>query len=216
MSIDPKKLKIPAEAELVLIGAPESFASEMAAYGIVRKRIGKKSAHWVMVFIKSRAELVRQAEIVLSALAPDGVLWIAFPKKSSGIKTDLDRDTAHRALQGLPAQWLSLVAIDKTWSAFALRKTAGARLYEPSAIADARTSNPFIDLLNRKVLLPDYLESALSAHPSERAFFDGLAFTHRKEYVVWITEAKKVETRDARIHKMILMLQTRKKNPSEK
>lgn len=216
MSINPKKLKIPAEAELVLLEAPEWFAAELADYGSVRQRIGKNSPRWVMVFIKNLEELKQQTELVLSALAPDGVLWIAFPKKSSGIKTDLDRDTAHRALQGLPAQWLSLVALDKTWSAFALRKAAGARLYEPSATADARTSNPFIDQLNRKVLLPDYLESVLRAYPEERAFFDGLAFTHRKEYVVWVSEAKKLETREARIHKMILMLQTRKKNPSEK
>lgn len=46
-----------------------------------------------------------------------------------------------------------------------------------------------------------------------RPFFDKLSFTHQKEYVRWITEAKREETRQARFVKAIEMLQVNKKTP---
>ena len=46
--------------------------------------------------------------------------------------------------------------------------------------------------------------------------FDELAFSHKKEYVEWITGAKKEETRTARLEKTIEKLTSGKRNPSEK
>jgi hypothetical protein len=62
------------------------------------------------------------------------------------------------------------------------------------------------DMSERIVELPPDLVSALDDEPQMRAFFDGLSFTHRKEYVNWITEAKRTETRQARIAKTLALL----------
>jgi uncharacterized protein YdeI (YjbR/CyaY-like superfamily) len=51
--------------------------------------------------------------------------------------------------------------------------------------------------------VPDDLEAALDASPAARATFDGLAYSHRKEYVEWITEAKREATRAKRIAQAI-------------
>jgi uncharacterized protein YdeI (YjbR/CyaY-like superfamily) len=56
-----------------------------------------------------------------------------------------------------------------------------------------------LDAAARKVDVPDDLERALAADATARRFFDGLSFTHRKEWVRWITEAKKAETRTQRV-----------------
>jgi uncharacterized protein YdeI (YjbR/CyaY-like superfamily) len=48
-----------------------------------------------------------------------------------------------------------------------------------------------------------------------RATFDELSFTNRKEFVAWIVEAKKPETRAARVEKTIKKLSEGKKNPSD-
>jgi hypothetical protein len=56
-----------------------------------------------------------------------------------------------------------------------------------------------LDAAPREVDLPDDLERALAADATARRFFDGLSFTHRKEWVRWITEAKKAETRTQRV-----------------
>jgi uncharacterized protein YdeI (YjbR/CyaY-like superfamily) len=56
-----------------------------------------------------------------------------------------------------------------------------------------------LDTAARTVELPADLDAALD--PEGRAYFDGLAFTHRKEWVRWIEEAKKPETRASRVTK---------------
>ncbi len=55
----------------------------------------------------------------------------------------------------------------------------------------------------RDVEVPDDLAAALDAEPAARAAFDALAFTHRKEYVRWVEEAKKPETRERRVRETV-------------
>jgi Bacteriocin-protection, YdeI or OmpD-Associated/Domain of unknown function (DUF1905) len=62
------------------------------------------------------------------------------------------------------------------------------------------------DATPREVVVPPDLLKALKACKPAQVFFDSLAFTHRKEYVGWITEAKKDETRARRITKALEMM----------
>ena len=63
-----------------------------------------------------------------------------------------------------------------------------------------------LDDAPRVVEVPDDLMAALEPHDEARSFFDGLSYTHRKEYVSWITEAKRATTRERRIAKAVEML----------
>lgn len=58
----------------------------------------------------------------------------------------------------------------------------------------------------REVTVPPDLADALEGEAQAKRFFDGLAYTHRKEYVRWIEEAKRAETRERRIVKAVGML----------
>jgi Bacteriocin-protection, YdeI or OmpD-Associated/Domain of unknown function (DUF1905) len=60
-----------------------------------------------------------------------------------------------------------------------------------------------LDDAPREVELPADLAAALGPETSARAFFDSLSYTHRKEWVRWITEAKRPETRQARVEKAV-------------
>jgi hypothetical protein len=62
------------------------------------------------------------------------------------------------------------------------------------------------DLEERVVEVPPELAAELKRDREARAFFDKLSYTHKREYVTWINEAKKAETRQARILKTIEML----------
>ncbi len=53
----------------------------------------------------------------------------------------------------------------------------------------------------REVPVPDDLATAIDAAPGAREFYDALSFTHRKEWVRWVEESKKPETRATRIEK---------------
>jgi hypothetical protein len=62
------------------------------------------------------------------------------------------------------------------------------------------------DLEERVIEVPKDLLKELKKDKQAQAFFDKLSYTHRKEYVTWVTEAKKEETRQTRIMKTMEML----------
>ncbi len=62
------------------------------------------------------------------------------------------------------------------------------------------------DLEPRVVKVPSDVKRLLKQHPEAGKFFEGLSYTHKKEYIQWIEEAKKPETRERRKEKMIEML----------
>lgn len=71
------------------------------------------------------------------------------------------------------------------------------------------------DLDVREVVIPEDAQALLNENAEEKAYFEKLSYTHRKEYVNWITAAKKEETRAKRLVSFIEKLQQKKK-PDQK
>ena len=69
------------------------------------------------------------------------------------------------------------------------------------------------DLDERVVDVPPDLAKALAKDRAAKTIFDGLAFTHRKEYAAWVAGAKKPETRARRLAKTTTMLKAGTKHP---
>lgn len=67
------------------------------------------------------------------------------------------------------------------------------------------------DATARQIDVPEDLEKALSLSPTAREVFDRLAYSHRKEYIQWISSAKQSSTRQRRIEKTLEMLSQGKK-----
>jgi uncharacterized protein YdeI (YjbR/CyaY-like superfamily) len=63
-----------------------------------------------------------------------------------------------------------------------------------------------LDTEERTVEVPPELASALAGDKAAKAAYDGLAYTHRKEFARWVGEAKKAETRESRAAKALAML----------
>ena len=70
------------------------------------------------------------------------------------------------------------------------------------------------DTEERIVDVPEDLQKALAKSKNAKAFYDTLSFTNRKEYAVWVSSAKKTETRERRLTETIKKLLAGKKNPS--
>jgi len=67
------------------------------------------------------------------------------------------------------------------------------------------------DIEPRLIDVPTELKKAFKSEKEAKAFFDKLSYTHQREYVQWINEAKREETRQARLHKTIEMLKKSRK-----
>jgi hypothetical protein len=70
-----------------------------------------------------------------------------------------------------------------------------------------------LDLEQREVDIPPELASALGHDAAARQAFDGLSYTHRKEYARWIIEAKREDTRARRLAQAVEMLRTGVRTP---
>jgi hypothetical protein len=66
----------------------------------------------------------------------------------------------------------------------------------------------------RTVTLPPELAEALASAPDAQTFYDGLAFTHRREYAEWVGDAKKPETRSRRASEAVTRLRAGRKDPT--
>ncbi len=82
----------------------------------------------------------------------------------------------------------------------AVRAAAGAQAGDTVDVELA------LDTAPREVEVPEALAAGLARNPAARAAFEGMAYTHRKEYARWIAEAKREETRDRRVAEALKML----------
>jgi hypothetical protein len=107
----PQKLGIKNGARVRLSSAPPDFARTI---GVVPRARGE--ADVIVLFTHSRAELARDFARLRKALHQDGGLWVAWPKKTSGVATDLTEGVVreHGLAQGLVDN--KVCAIDDTWS----------------------------------------------------------------------------------------------------
>ncbi len=113
-----RKLGIKPEMRVGLISAPEGFdqvLGEMPPGVILRRRL-RGPFDVILAFGTRRAEVERRLPAWRAALATDGGLWLAWPKQTSGVATDLG-DAVVRDL-GLAAGLVDnkVCAIDATWS----------------------------------------------------------------------------------------------------
>jgi len=63
-----------------------------------------------------------------------------------------------------------------------------------------------LDASRREVEVPADLETALNGHPKSREKFEQMSYSHRREYVQWIDDAKRRGTRETRVARAIKML----------
>jgi hypothetical protein len=117
-----RKLKLRPGARAAVVGAPDGYLEQLQPPpGSTVGTALDGPLDWIQVFVADSAELAAVVPGITKAVAPDGLVWISYPKGSSKRQTDLTRDRGWEPLEGSDLMWLSLVSVDDTWSAFGLR-----------------------------------------------------------------------------------------------
>jgi hypothetical protein len=113
----PKKLGIKAGFRVQLRNAPAEVCTELSD-ALAECSVGEKksSLDFAMLFSQSRAELAKEFARIARQLAPAGMLWVSWPKKSSGVKTDVDENVVRGI--GLDAGLVDVkvCAVTDVWS----------------------------------------------------------------------------------------------------
>ena len=118
----PRKLGIKPDARLGLIGAPAGFEATLGrlppGVRVVERARGPLDV--IVAFTARRSELRRRLPALRGALDPAGGLWIAWPKRASGVATDVTETVVRRDALAAALVDIKVCAVDATWSGLKL------------------------------------------------------------------------------------------------
>jgi hypothetical protein len=79
-----------------------------------------KQLHFVHVFVERRAELARALPKLLARIRQDGMIWVSWPKKTSGVPTDVTEDVVREIALPMGLVDVKVCAVDEVWSGLKL------------------------------------------------------------------------------------------------
>jgi hypothetical protein len=120
----PRKLGVKPGDAVAILGGPDAVAAEVAGVPglppVRRELAGQDPLDVIVVFVTRRADLAGQLASLRARMTPAAGLWVAWPKRSSGVSTDMT-DHAVREI-ALPTGLVDnkICAIDQTWTGMRL------------------------------------------------------------------------------------------------
>ena len=114
----PKKLGIKDGFRISLIEVPAEVRKELKSAIARCENVGdaKTPLDFAMLFTKSPAQLAKEFVRISKQLAPAGMLWIGWPKKSSGVPTDLDENKVRDIGLAAGLVDVKVCAVTEVWS----------------------------------------------------------------------------------------------------
>ncbi len=115
-----QKLGVRPETRLTVVGAPAGFAIPELPRGVELRADLRGRADVIVSFHTERAQLARRLPALMRALDVDGGLWVAWPKRTAGVATDITEDTVREIALPTGLVDVKVCAIDDTWSGLRL------------------------------------------------------------------------------------------------
>jgi Bacteriocin-protection, YdeI or OmpD-Associated len=234
-----EKLQYKDEKNLLIQGLPSAIEKQFAKLAFAKNLtplLKIRRIDFALVFAVNEQQLGNIVREVLPALQPDGKFWVAYPKIGSKIATTLNRDCQWSCITCFGYESVRQVPLDHVWTAIHFKKSdTTISTLAKLAVRDAVLETAGIDPVGRTVhpqtacppartipaaartihppadFVKELRRSKIASH-----FFEELSLTDQKEYVIWISSAKKEETRSRRLGQAIDKLIAGKKNPAAK
>jgi alkylation response protein AidB-like acyl-CoA dehydrogenase len=112
----PRKLGIKENFRIALVEIPTAVRAELKE-ALAECKVAKDGPlDFAMLFVKTQAELKQKFSKIAKQLAPAGMLWVSWPKKASGVATDLNENDVRKI--GLDAGLVDvkICAVNEVWS----------------------------------------------------------------------------------------------------
>jgi hypothetical protein len=118
----PQKLGIKSGTIVVVIDAPENYRKLLgqipSGVNFATRPVGNST--FIHLFATRRSELEKQLSILRQKIAEDAAVWVSWPKKSSGVATDITEDVIRAVALPLGFVDIKVCAVDETWSGLKL------------------------------------------------------------------------------------------------
>jgi hypothetical protein len=112
-----KKLGIKENFNIEFVDAPSGFEAALALpAGVTVNRRSRELLDLVLLFVKNRTQLEKKFNRCAQRLRPAGMLWISWPKKASGVDTDLTDNVVRGIGLAKGMVDVKVCAVDEVWS----------------------------------------------------------------------------------------------------
>jgi len=121
-----KKLGMKPTQCLIVLNAPEGFHEQIssllpAEVELATSQSTARKFDIVIQFVRNKAEVERNTPIAIEMVKPGGRLWLAYPKQSSKVPTDINRDILWKIFPNNEWRPVTQISIDEVWSALRFR-----------------------------------------------------------------------------------------------
>ena len=111
-----KKLGIKPDSRLSFISEPKNFRQLLGALPRTARVVKEGVLDFGILFVRSKSELAKSFGVLRDRLESNGMLWVAWPKKTSGVETDLTEGVVRELGLASGLVDVKICAIDDTWS----------------------------------------------------------------------------------------------------
>jgi len=111
-----KKLGIKPGARLQFVSEPKGFAGLLGELPAGSRSASRGALDFAMLFVKSQSDLKKGFARLRDRLEPDGMLWVSWPKKTSGVATDVTEGVVRTFGLESGLVDVKVCAVDDTWS----------------------------------------------------------------------------------------------------
>ena len=214
-----EKLQLKEEKNILIQGLPSSVEKQFAKLSYNKNLtplLKTRKIDFALIFAINQLQLNNILKEVFSALHIESKLWIAYPKTTSKIVSDLNRDASWEILSKNDYEAVRQVTLDHVWIAMRFKKLDQIPNRNRTFVEFKAANIKIDDFEKRLIALPIELDKLFAAHEEAREFFTSLSILHQKEYLSWIQGAKKEETKQKRLEATLEKLLAGKNSPSEK
>ncbi len=120
-----QKLLIKENYKVIFINEPKNYKEILEELPINVTVLARTntSVDLIQFFVTSKKELEEKLNGLKSNLSPKGLLWVTYPKGTSKIKTDINRDIIREYARSINLEAVAMISIDDTWSALRLKSS---------------------------------------------------------------------------------------------
>lgn len=203
-----QKLRIDLSSPLWVVDPPANVADVLPGADLSLRKPRTLPARQLVLFARDSGELLHCMEKLQPCIGPDTIFWIAYPKKSGSIPSDLWRMEPWHVVFDAGFRGQTSVSIDDDWTGMRFTNSPRKKESRSDVPMEQRTTEG-VDYVNRTVNPPADVLAAFDTTPGTEAAFNKMSFSHKREFMEAIADARKPETRARRIEKMLAALTER-------
>jgi|GEM_PF-41098 len=214
-----EKLQYGNERNILIQGLPSSLEKQFAKLSFsknVTPLLQTKKIDFALLFVINHSQLCTILKDVMPALYNDSKLWVAYPKATSKISSDLNRMCKWEVTLSNHYEKVEEVELDTVWNAIHFKKIVEETTPDHTKIETKSLKSHASGFDKRLSIIPAELNSLFVKHKKAKEIFSSLPSSSQKEFVTWIDGAKQPDIKQKRVESTLEKLLAGKTNPTDK